>query len=290
MSKTPKSIRGQSSTSPEISLEEKIRRFRVFENGVHQLNNDTLEFLAYQNLDQAFFDSISIDPFSWPQWGNLLCMNEPIYRELVREFFASFKFEASACRVELYTKRKSRDNATLSGLSRAKTVKESHLLMEFWPSIGDGGFNVGNTKVASIRNPRVKLAHRCIATTIARRKETTHRFTEIDLYYLYSVEEVEEAEEEAEGEAVNEGASGFAKMYRNMSQGDWQVIFDEKKLETLGWHLEEIHVTWAHLEKKRTRLRLYTKSFEESSDTKAWRRRLDLLMRDVMDLADGVRT
>ncbi|GJW27271.1 hypothetical protein Tco_0041082 [Tanacetum coccineum] len=33
--------------------------------------------------------------------------------------------------------------------------------------------------------------------------------------------------------------------------------------EPLGWHLEEIHVTWAHLEKKLTRLRLYTKSFEE---------------------------
>nr|GEW83876.1 hypothetical protein [Tanacetum cinerariifolium] len=32
----------------------------------------------------------------------------------------------------------------------------------------------------------------------------------------------------------------------------------------LGWHLEEIHVTWAHLEKKRTRLRTYTKSLEES--------------------------
>ncbi|GKE21856.1 hypothetical protein Tco_1433368 [Tanacetum coccineum] len=32
---------------------------------------------------------------------------------------------------------------------------------------------------------------------------------------------------------------------------------------TLGWLLEEIHVTWAHLEKKRTRLRLYTKSLEE---------------------------
>ncbi|GJR53898.1 hypothetical protein Tco_1404419 [Tanacetum coccineum] len=62
------------------------------------------------------------------------------------------------------------------------------------------------------------------------------------------------------------------------------------KCRAFGWHLEEIHVTWAHLAKKRTRLRLYTKSFEESSDTKAWRRRLDLLMRDVMDLADGVRT
>ncbi|GJS31865.1 putative RNA-directed DNA polymerase, eukaryota, reverse transcriptase zinc-binding domain protein [Tanacetum coccineum] len=32
----------------------------------------------------------------------------------------------------------------------------------------------------------------------------------------------------------------------------------------LGWLLEEIHVTWAHLEKKRTRLRLYTKSLEET--------------------------
>ncbi|GJW20036.1 hypothetical protein Tco_0027472 [Tanacetum coccineum] len=27
----------------------------------------------------------------------------------------------------------------------------------------------------------------------------------------------------------------------------------------LGWHLEEIHVTWAHLEKKQRRLRTYTK-------------------------------
>ncbi|GJU18248.1 hypothetical protein Tco_1146214 [Tanacetum coccineum] len=40
-------------------------------------------------------------------------------------------------------------------------------------------------------------------------------------------------------------------------------VFDEVFL-ALGWHLEEIHVTWAHLEKKRTRLRTYTKSLEES--------------------------
>ncbi|GKC05602.1 hypothetical protein Tco_0997212, partial [Tanacetum coccineum] len=32
----------------------------------------------------------------------------------------------------------------------------------------------------------------------------------------------------------------------------------------LGWHLEELHVTWAHLEKKQTRLRTYTESLEES--------------------------
>ncbi|GJR01505.1 DNA helicase [Tanacetum coccineum] len=31
----------------------------------------------------------------------------------------------------------------------------------------------------------------------------------------------------------------------------------------LGWHLEEIHVTWAHLEKKQARLQTYTKSLED---------------------------
>nr|GEW26596.1 ATPase, F1/V1/A1 complex, alpha/beta subunit, zinc knuckle CX2CX4HX4C [Tanacetum cinerariifolium] len=41
-----------------------------------------------------------------------------------------------------------------------------------------------------------------------------------------------------------------------------EVIFDMSE-EELGWHLEEIHVTWAHLEKKRTRLRLYTIYLEE---------------------------
>ncbi|GKA25073.1 hypothetical protein Tco_0711106 [Tanacetum coccineum] len=102
------------------------------------------EFFAHQNLDQVFFESINTDPFSGPQWANLFRVNEPIYQELVREFFASFEFDASPCR----------ENATLSGLSRAETVKEIRLLMEFWPSIGDGGFNVGNTKVASIRDPK----------------------------------------------------------------------------------------------------------------------------------------
>nr|GEV45953.1 hypothetical protein [Tanacetum cinerariifolium] len=53
MSKRPRSTRGKSFTSQEISLEEKIRRFRVFEN-----------------------------------------------EELVREFFASFEFEAFACRYD----------------------------------------------------------------------------------------------------------------------------------------------------------------------------------------------
>ncbi|GKB21071.1 hypothetical protein Tco_0854994 [Tanacetum coccineum] len=39
--------------------------------------------------------------------------------------------------------------------------------------------------------------------------------------------------------------------------------YQSLKFLALGWHLEEIHVTWAYLEKKRTRLRLYTKYLEE---------------------------
>ncbi|GJY26790.1 hypothetical protein Tco_0401516 [Tanacetum coccineum] len=45
----------------------------------------------------------------------------------------------------------------------------------------------------------------------------------------------------------------------------WHQQFEKLNgdLITLGWHLKEIHVTWAHLEKKETRLRLYTIYLEE---------------------------
>ncbi|GKC74771.1 hypothetical protein Tco_1120654 [Tanacetum coccineum] len=162
MSKRARSTRGQSSISQEVSLEEKIRRFRVFENGMHQMRHDALarrpihsgdiidwEFLASQGLDQDFFESINNDPFSGPQWVNLFRINEPVYQELVRKFFASFEFDASPCRydpenlgvrfrlggdqweisllemgwrADLYTERKSRENVTLSGLRKAKTL------------------------------------------------------------------------------------------------------------------------------------------------------------------------
>ncbi|GKA33254.1 hypothetical protein Tco_0719621 [Tanacetum coccineum] len=48
-------------------------------------------------------------------------------------------------------------------------------------------------------------------------------------------------------------------------------VFDEVYL-AFGRHLEEIHVTWAHLEKKRTRLRTYT-NISQDYVLKGWRRR-----------------
>nr|GEX75764.1 hypothetical protein [Tanacetum cinerariifolium] len=190
------------------------------------------------------------------------------------------------------------------------------VVMEMVAQGGDGRDKGGGVSVfvlvASIKDLRVKLVHRCIATTIAGRKETTHRVTKIDLYYLYCiytlevickipywlskylkgvrdknliyegmfdtriarpfglltnkmrdalsikppphvfkkksliamgiimelknricvwpatrfVDEEEDAEEEAEGEDANEGAGGFAEMYQNMSQGDWQEVIE----------------------------------------------------------------
>nr|GEW81090.1 zinc finger, CCHC-type [Tanacetum cinerariifolium] len=129
-------------------------------------------------------------------------------------FFASFEFDASPCRydpnhvgvkfrlwgeqkevyllefrwrVGLYSEGQSRESATLSRLRKGVTMKANHLLLGFSPTIVDDGFNVRNTKVVAIRDPRVKLAHHCIATTITGRKESTHRVSKIDLFYLYYI-------------------------------------------------------------------------------------------------------
>ncbi|GJX66044.1 hypothetical protein Tco_0300387 [Tanacetum coccineum] len=68
---------GQSSISREVSLEERICGFGIFDDGVHQMHNDTLamhpiysenvldwEFLANHGLNTSFFKSIHSDPFS----------------------------------------------------------------------------------------------------------------------------------------------------------------------------------------------------------------------------------
>ncbi|GKA94161.1 hypothetical protein Tco_0816147 [Tanacetum coccineum] len=90
-------------------------------------------------------------------------------------------------RIGLYSQRQSRESATLSGLRKGVTVKANHFLLGFWTTIRDDRFNVGNTKVAAIRDPRVKLAYRCITMSITGRKESTHSVTEIDLFYLYCI-------------------------------------------------------------------------------------------------------
>nr|GEX38516.1 hypothetical protein [Tanacetum cinerariifolium] len=45
----------------------------------------------------------------------------------------------------------------------------------------------GGTSVKKVRDPRVRLGHQCISTTISGRKETTQRITTIDFFYLYCI-------------------------------------------------------------------------------------------------------
>ncbi|GJY92914.1 hypothetical protein Tco_0508696, partial [Tanacetum coccineum] len=63
-------------------------------------------------------------------------------------------------------------------------------------------------------------------------------------------------------------------------------VFDE--VSSLGWHLEEIDVTWAHLGKKRTRLQLYTK-VEEEKGTQTLETASQLLVTASEHQRDGVR-
>ncbi|GJX13111.1 hypothetical protein Tco_0204869 [Tanacetum coccineum] len=66
------------------------------------------------------------------------------------------------------------------------------------------------------------------------------------------------------------------------------TLRDKDLLQAFGWILEEIHVTLAHLEKKRTRLRLYTNSHNENVNN-VWRRRRDSWRRhqDLQETALG---
>nr|GEU82230.1 hypothetical protein [Tanacetum cinerariifolium] len=195
------------------------------------------EFLAHQKLDQALFNSISTGPFFGPQWGNLFRVNEHVYRELIHEFFALFEFNASPCR----------ENATLSRLRDCNTIKENHLLMDFWPTIRDRGFNVGNTKDKNL------ICGGMLITKIARSfrlltnefrnalniKPPPHVFKKKSLIATGVIMELKNrmcawlavrAMEEEEDEDDNEGdeaagggtchdeAGGSTAMYRNMSQ------------------------------------------------------------------------
>ncbi|GJT15350.1 hypothetical protein Tco_0874056 [Tanacetum coccineum] len=132
------------------------------------------EFLSNKGLAHSFFDSINTYPFSD------LNGYDPLHKGVTFRLGGverEMPFLEFGWRVGLYSERESRDVATLSGLRNAETVNSTRLTHMFWPTISDAGYNVGNTKEKSSRNPRIKLAHRCITMTITGRKETTNHVT-----------------------------------------------------------------------------------------------------------------
>ncbi|GJW10367.1 retrotransposon ORF1 [Tanacetum coccineum] len=163
------------------TMEEKVRKFGLSDNEDHQMNYNNLagRFIHFEDVvDWEFLSNKGLAQYD-PLHKGVTFRLGGVEREMpLLEF---------GWRVVLYSERESRDVVTISGLRNAETVNATHLTHMFWPTIGDGGYNVRNIKAKSIRNPRIKLAHRCITMTITGRKETTNRVTKIDLFYLHCI-------------------------------------------------------------------------------------------------------
>ncbi|GJS11510.1 hypothetical protein Tco_0368306 [Tanacetum coccineum] len=90
-------------------------------------------------------------------------------------------------RVGLYDEEVASHEDTVRTLRSVVTVRKKEYWRPFWPTIGNDRFIVGSTIVSSIRDPRVRLAHRCLTTTISVCGSSTHRITALDIFYLYCI-------------------------------------------------------------------------------------------------------
>ena len=102
MSKRGRTNRGQSLGSLRESYAESVQSWGLFvsdqANACYaQLLNQTIdhgaimdwEFLEENNPFDEFIESFQTDEFTGPRWERLFRIYEPVYDELVREFFAT---------------------------------------------------------------------------------------------------------------------------------------------------------------------------------------------------------
>ncbi|GJR18099.1 putative reverse transcriptase domain-containing protein [Tanacetum coccineum] len=351
----------QLSSEVITKLKEEIRvkesRIEKIEKITRYPNTEDLELLRDCKSSETLTKGI---PQCYQIHASKFTMCQLVYRELVREFFTSFEFKDYASkgnpkfkgvsfrmggeyrtmsllelgwRVRLYSEEDSLDDHTRLSMQHTLAVKTEDDWRRFWPNIRDGEFVFRSTSVTKIWDPKVRLAHRCISTTILGHKESTQRIIAIDMFYLYCIyaegvvchipywlarylrrardmnvlcggmfvtriawsfgflsREMVDAlcvEPSVSQEVTNriacrnlfqeheckistEAGDGARIIPDGVSFGTIRIhgrksnLLVDKQIPTLGWLLEEIHVTWAHLEKKRTRLRLYTKSLEET--------------------------
>nr|GEV13704.1 hypothetical protein [Tanacetum cinerariifolium] len=218
MSKRARSTRGQASSPREETMEERVRKFRLFDNGNDQMNYNNLvgrsihfgdvfdcDFLSNKGLARPFFDFINTDTLSGPQWGVTFRIGG-VEREMsLLEF---------GWRVGLYSEGESRDAVMLSGLRNVEMVNATRLTHSFWPSIGDG------------------IVLNCEPPPHVYRKTSLVKIGVIMKLYEREccwpatkgvVEESEGNDEEGNKERGNAGVGGSVDIYHNMSQGDWQV-------------------------------------------------------------------
>ena len=137
-----------------------------------------------------------------------------MYDELVREFLATYHLDVGTARNDvgatsvyfrlggenrscsilelgwrlgLYNQHEATQGVFMATLSHGENIKNDMRSAQFWPTIGDGLYANGVTGASAIRDPRVKLAHRCISFTISGRDSSQHRITFFDLFFLYTI-------------------------------------------------------------------------------------------------------
>lgn len=226
MSKRSRQHRGSSSRSQRVNYGELVHSWGVFDNVAtttkyaelcnHHIDSGAVidwEFMRSEGLEAAFLGRIHTDGFAGPQWERLFRIRDTVYSELVREFFATFHFdqaeartdmggttiyfrlggEVRSCsvtefgwRIGLYTREEAVDGGFMQRLLHGETLRSDMRCVTFWPTIRDGVYT-STTGAASIRDPIVRLVHRCITYSLSGRHGTTHRVTASDLFYLYTI-------------------------------------------------------------------------------------------------------
>lgn len=159
-----------------------------------------------ETLDRVLTDTYRLPTgdmgFVSHAWGHLFRIHEPIFCELVVEFFDTYEFselstnfnDASisfqpgglprtmsvinlARALELHEGDEMHNLHFLSYLSAARTVNFSSAeVFEHWSLIGNGQYSQGAPSYNLIRNPIHRLIHRMISFSIAARREGPENF------------------------------------------------------------------------------------------------------------------
>ena len=74
----------------------------------------------------------------------------------------------------------------MTRLAQGETMRNDLRCAMFWPTIGNGVY-ISTTVASQIRDPRVRLVHRCITYTLSGRHSSHHHVTSADLFYLYTI-------------------------------------------------------------------------------------------------------
>ena len=114
MSKRSRQHKGSSSRSQRVNYGELVHSWSEFDDvGTNtkyaELCNHHIDagavvdwdFLRASGLEAAFLGRIRTDGFAGPQWERLFRLRETVYSELVREFFATFRFDQAEARTDM---------------------------------------------------------------------------------------------------------------------------------------------------------------------------------------------